>query len=92
MPRRSRIGRLPAAFLLGVLTLLPACSVPTSKGILTDAEMEKVTPNPQADDESDPLTQTKSSAIQDSTTRFEGPMTPSGPVLPQQQPFPLLPR
>jgi hypothetical protein len=54
--------------------------------------MEKVTGSPQPDDEADPLTQTKSSAIQDSTTRFEGPMVPSAPVLPQQQPFPLLPR
>jgi hypothetical protein len=84
--------RLPVAFLVGGLTLLPACSVPTSKAILTDTEMEKVTGSPQPDDEADPLTQTKSSAIQDSTTRFEGPMVPSAPVLPQQQPFPLLPR
>ncbi len=95
--------RLPVILLIGVLVSVSACATSTPSAVstvsepkvsLTDAEMENITGNPLPPDDLDPLAQTKSSILQNTTTQAEGPMRPSGPAPPgmQQQPFPFLQR
>ena len=91
------MNRLPVAFLLILLLLFAACAASKPpKGLLTDSQLEAVTPNTLEDDLDTPIQSqaTRDSPVfQNNDTRFTPPVGPSGATsLWSVQPVPLGPR